>query len=129
MACADTNVLLRWAVDDVPEQTQAASKLLFGSEIVHVADPVIIEMVYVLEKLYGFDRIIVAGYVQAVLALSQVNCNRALFSRVLPLYILYSRISITDCCLAICSELDGTSPLYTFDKQLAKKLTAAKELT
>lgn len=125
MASADTNVLLRWALGDVPEQAERATRLLEGTEEVHVTDAAIIEAGYVLEKIYGFDRKIVVGYLRAVLALGQVNCNRALFSQVLPLYEQNAQLSLTDCCLALYAELNDAQPLYTFDKQLANRLHAA----
>ena len=128
MASADTNVLLRWVVDDIPAQTKAAAKLLKGAEVVHVADAAIIEMVYVLEKVYGFSREIITEYTQAVMSLSQVNCNRTLFARVLPIYVKNRTLSIVDCSLAVYAEIDETTPLYTFDKQLSKKLASTKEL-
>lgn len=128
MASADTNVLLRWALNDLPEQSDAAVRLLEGDNEVQVADMAIIEAGYVLEKVYGLDRSLVAGYIRAVMALGQVNCNRALFSRVLPLYEAYSQLSLTDCCLATYAEMNDSEPLYTFDKQLAAKLTPANLL-
>ena len=129
MASADTNVLMRWALDDLPEQTKKAAMLLEGNEEVQVADTAIIEMGYVLEKVYDQERDVVAGYIRAVMNLGQVNCNRKLFSRVLPLYEQYPQLSLVDCSLAIYAELNGAIPLYTFDKQLAKKLPAAHLLT
>lgn len=128
MASADTNILLRWVVDDVPARTKAAAKLLKSTEVIHVADAAIIEMVYVLEKVYGFSREIIAEYTRAVMSLSQVNCNRTLFSRALPLYIKNPTLSIVDCSLVVYAEIDETAPLYTFDKQLSKKLASATEL-
>lgn len=128
MASADTNVLLRWALDDLPEQSDAANRLLNGGSEVQVADAAIIEAAYVLEKVYGFERSLVAGYIKAIMALGQVNCNRALFSRVLPLYEQHKQLSMTDCCLAMYAELNNARPLHTFDKKLAGKLTPAVSL-
>lgn len=128
MASADTNVLLRWALGDLPEQTEAATRLLEGSNDVHVADAALIEMGFVLEKVYGLSRDLVAGYIRAVMSLGQVNCNRMLFSKVLPAYEQHRQLSLMDCCLAAYAELTDATPLYTFDKQLAGKIPFADML-
>lgn len=128
MASVDTNILLRWVLGDLPEQADAAGKLLEGDSEIQVADAALIEMGYVLEKVYKLDRILVTGYIKAIMALGQVNCNRALFSRVLPLYEQYQQVSLNDCCLAIYASFNDAEPLYTFDKQLANKLEPASLL-
>lgn len=125
MVSADTNVLLRWALGDIPEQAVAATRLLEGDDEVRVADLAIMEMGYVLERLYGLDRELVAGYIRSVMSLGQVNCNRSLFSKALPAYEQHPQLSFADCCLTTYATLNGATPLYTFDKQLANKLPAA----
>lgn len=126
MASVDTNILLRWALGDLPDQSAAATRLLEGNEEVHVADAALIEMGYVLEKVYGLSRDLVAGYIRAVMSLGQVNCNRMLFSKVLPVYEDCTQLSLMDCCLATYATLNGATPLYTFDKQLARNVPAAE---
>lgn len=128
MASADTNILLRWALNDLPDQAQAATRLLEGDAEVQVADMAIIEAGYVLEKVYGLERAIVAGYIRTIMALGQVNCNRTLFSKVLPQYETYLQVSLIDCCLVAYAELNNAAPLYTFDKQMANKLSSASLL-
>jgi predicted nucleic-acid-binding protein len=55
-ASLDTNCLLRWLLEDVPEQTEAISRLLDSPEIFAVADAAIIEAVFVLEKIKKIER-------------------------------------------------------------------------
>jgi predicted nucleic-acid-binding protein len=128
MASADTNILLRWALGDLPEQTERATRLLEGSDEIEVADVAIIETIFVLEKVYKLERGIVVGYIRALMSLGRVNCNRSLFSRALPLYESHQQLSVIDCCLAVYAELNVAMPLYTFDKHLANKLSAANLL-
>lgn len=128
MASADTNVLLRWALDDLPDQSTKAARLLEGSDEVSIADAAIIEMAYVLEKVYKLERKLVAGYIRAVMGLGSAQCNRSLFSKVLPLYEDNGQLSMMDCYLSAYAEINGTAPLCTFDKQMATKLSAASML-
>jgi predicted nucleic-acid-binding protein len=50
-ASLDTNCLLRWLLGDLPEQAEAVTRLLASQETFAVADAVIIEVVFVLEKI------------------------------------------------------------------------------
>ena len=52
----DTNCLLRWLLDDVPEQTKLVSALINSGEGAAVADAALIETVFVLEKLKKIRR-------------------------------------------------------------------------
>ncbi len=51
MASLDTNCLLRWILNDIPEQTELVADLFNSGESVTVADAAIIETVFVLEKI------------------------------------------------------------------------------
>ena len=51
MPSLDTNCLLRWLLDDVPEQTAIISAIIDSEKNLAVADVALIETVYVLEKI------------------------------------------------------------------------------
>ena len=125
-ASLDTNSLLRWALQDIPEQAEKVDVLLRKYDNLHVADVAIIEMVSVLETLYKLPRKLVAEHIELVMSQSSINCNRALFAHALVPYRQYPSLSIVDCCLASYAELDQVEPLYTFDKSLAAKLPQVK---
>lgn len=125
----DTNILLRWLLKDVPQHYQQAIHLLNDTpgQLV-VADTAIIEMVFVLESYYELSRPQIAEAVQAVMIVNTINCNRPLFTRVLPIYVKHPSLSFADCCLAVYAELNEAEPLWTFDKKLAKQFTNTKLL-
>lgn len=56
------------------------------------------------------------------MAQANINCNRQLFEVALPLYQSHTSLSFVDCCLAGYAVLGDSTPLYAFDKALAKKL-------
>lgn len=122
MASVDTNMLLRWALGDLTEQTDAATRLREDDDEVHVADAAIIEMGFVLEKIYKLNRDLVSGYIRAVMSLGQVNCNRSVFTKAIPLYEQYPQLSLTGCRLAVYASLNDATPIHTFDEQLAGRL-------
>ncbi|HSW37674.1 MAG TPA: PIN domain-containing protein [Candidatus Saccharimonadales bacterium] len=123
----DTNVVLRLLLNDIPKQHMAAKKLM--EQAVNqfaIADTVIIELVFGLDRYYGFSRPQIADAVDGLMNLKGINCNRALFERALPLFVNRGGLSFEDCCLAVYSVLNDAEPLWTFDKKLARQASSAK---
>lgn len=121
MIAIDTNVLVRLVVDDpsAPEQMDLARALLQTAKQVFIPQIVQIELVWVLESAYDFDKVSVITllkhlqqspcYVlqqptQFTTALTHFENNPADFSD----YLI----------LATC--LENEQQLYTFDKKLAR---------
>jgi predicted nucleic-acid-binding protein len=118
----DANVLLRLLLNDVADQHLEAMRLLQNaSGQFAVADTAIIEVVFVLERNYKLTRLQIYEAVQGLIALAQINCNRNLFEKVLPIFTEHAGLSFEDCCLATYAELEDANPLWTFDKKLANQ--------
>ncbi|HEY4963479.1 MAG TPA: PIN domain-containing protein [Candidatus Saccharimonadales bacterium] len=123
----DTNVLLRLLLNDIPEQHTAVKKLIGqATNQFAVADTVIIELAFALDRYYGFSRLQIAEAVDGLMKLEEINCNRALFETTLPLFVNHSGLSFEDCCLAIYAQLNDAEPLWTFDKKLANQVSSAR---
>jgi uncharacterized protein len=116
----DTNVLLRFVLGDVPAQSLLVEELLQKTGTLHVADIALIEMVFVLETVYGFTRADVVTSITTIIRHPKINSNRKLFELALPSYVQYPKLSIVDCALQHYAALNGTTPLFTFDKALAQ---------
>ena len=118
----DTNTLLRLILGDIPEQVIIIEKLLDqpGARF-EIADAVVFEIVFVMEKTYLLNRKQIAQNVFTIIRHPKINCNRKLFELTLPLYIEHSKLCIVDCALTQYAQINNASPLYTFDKELAKK--------
>jgi predicted nucleic-acid-binding protein len=126
----DTNALLRLLLNDVAEQHEAVKKLLHeANSQLAVADIAIIELVFVLERYYGFSRQQVSEAITGLMLLREVNCNRTLFEKALPTYVSHSALSFEDCCLSTYATLNQAEPLWTFDKKLAAQTGSAKLIT
>jgi len=116
----DTNVLLRLLLNDIPEQHTATKKLLGEANYQFaIADTAIIELVFVLDRYYGFRRSQTVEAVEGLMKLKEINCNRVLFDIAMPIYIKHPGLSFEDCCLSVYALLDDAEPLWTFDKKLA----------
>ena len=123
----DTNAILRLLINDIPRQHEAVRALLAETNgQFAVADIAIIELVFVLERYYGFSRQQVKEAVIGLMQLRGINCNRTMFEKALPVYLNHSALSFEDCCLATYAVLNDAEPLWTFDKKLATQTTSTK---
>jgi len=125
MKSLDTNIALRLLLQDVPQQLDKVVALIDGSKpnSLSVADAVFFECVWILSgKMYNFDRSLIGKLLIQIADIPQINCNRAMLIKAVPLYVNDPQISFIDACLTVYAELNGATPLLTFDKKLASAL-------
>jgi predicted nucleic-acid-binding protein len=72
MAAVDTNALVRFLVDDDPDQSRAA-RAPFGSEVVWIPKTVILETNWVLCSLFGLTDVEVARALSRLLSVGNVQ--------------------------------------------------------
>lgn len=72
----DTNILVRAVVRDDAEQALAAERCLREASLIAVTLPCLCEFVWVLRKLYGFERTEISAAIRALLAAANVEANR-----------------------------------------------------
>lgn len=128
MPSLDTNVLLRWLLDDVPEQTAAADELMSSGARLTVPDVALTETVYVLERVVGLSRATVALSVETVLGVASVDVDRALWREVLADYLRHPKVPVTDSYLAAAARAAGGTPLWTFDRKFARQIEGSELL-
>lgn len=74
---ADTNVLVRAVVQDDAQQAHAATRILTEAELVAVPLPVLCELAWVLQRSYDFSVADVANAMRTLLAIPEVQTDRA----------------------------------------------------
>jgi predicted nucleic-acid-binding protein len=72
----DTNVLIRAVVRDDEKQAIAADRILKSAEIIAVTLPCLCEFVWVLRRVYEFDREDIAAAIRALADTENVTLNR-----------------------------------------------------
>lgn len=128
MPSLDTNCLLRWLLDDIPEQTALVTALVNSGVKITVADTALIETVFVLEKLKKVSRETIKKAIMVIINKDTILCNRELFVEILPAYTSHFKLSFIDCYLEALARRTGNEPLFTFDKKLANQLSGTKLL-
>ncbi len=118
MISLDTNVILRYVLRDIPDQSRHAQELITES-ICFVSDVVLTEVAFVMEKVMDVSRNDVAQLLKNLIDLETVNCDEELLREVIDLYSVHKNLSFPDCYLAIQAKQNGYR-LATFDKALIK---------
>ena len=119
----DTNILLRFVVEDDPAQ---ASQVQFWLSERSNRDPgfvsllVLCEFVWVLTTRYRFSRVEVASAVASVLNTEVLAVERAALAQVALQSFLDSKADFADCCIAALAAASGCAYTLTFDRAAAK---------
>ena len=125
----DTNVAIRILLNDIPDQHQKSLKLIQESNKEYlVSDIAIMEIVFVLEKHYGFTREQIADTVTGLMNIWNLVINRGVISESIGFYLSHKSLSFEDCYMAETARFHNAEPLYTFDRKLAARSDVAQEL-
>lgn len=118
MNSLDTNIILRYLLDDIPQHTlKAKAAIVYAPS--YVTDVVVTETIFVLERVIGMDRADIVRLVQKFLGLPSLVYNDYFLDQAIELYGNKKSLSFVDCYAATEAQVYGNS-LVTFDKDLAK---------
>lgn len=121
----DTNVLIRYLRNDVPEQFAIARDLFArvqqDKEKMYLAEGVLIEAAYVLEKAYGVPRQQVAEQLENIIFYKGVtNRNKTALGWALRRYAATKKLDLVDCLLVAQMFSRDDTELVTFDDRARK---------
>ena len=127
----DTNVLVRYVVQDDPRQAAAATHFieatLSGEEPGWIASIVLCEFVWVLDAAYGYARNLIAATLQRLFEVDRFRLEApSLAWRALDAY--RDGVDFADALIALGNEHAGCDYTATFDRGAAR-LRQAKVLT
>lgn len=120
----DTNVLVRWLVDDDRRQSPAVLRLFESAAAagapLFVADTVALELEWVLRSRYGFDKAAVLRTFNALLETQELEFQtEAALERALHLY-RQGTADFAECFHAGQCADAGRAPLLSFDTKAAR---------
>jgi predicted nucleic-acid-binding protein len=118
MNSLDTNVVLRYLLNDIPEQSIKSKAIITGSAS-YITDVVAVEIIFVLERVIGMERYDIVRLVKSFLNLPNLVYNDFFLDQSVDLYGANKTLSIVDCYAAMEAKVYGNS-LITFDKELVK---------
>lgn len=123
MIALDTNVLVRYLVQDDATQAQIASDVIDGlseADQGFVGREVLIELVWVLERAYGFSRMEIANALDGLLAAIELLIENADdLGLAIELY-RNDGYGFADMMIAAAARRAGARELVTFDRKAAR---------
>jgi predicted nucleic acid-binding protein len=121
----DANVLLRYLLDDVPEQSDSARRLIDSDTPLGLTAVVLAELAWTLRgPLYRHDRAEVARVLAALVA--RANIMAVGFVKAEALAALATCAAATgaadfgDALIAACARSEGITEVYSFDARFAR---------
>lgn len=132
MAALDTNVLVRYLVQDDDLQHAATKKLiraaLRAGETLYIPITVMLELEWVLRSSFGFDKEQISTTLASLLAAAELSIESELAVEIALALYKKNSADFADCVHIALSHAAGESPLWTFDRA-ASKIDGAKLLT
>ncbi len=119
----DTNLLVRFFMQDDAVQTAAVSRLfstLQAQNPGYVSLVVLVELHWVLERFYRVDRESRHVITESLLSADQLKVESASVVRQALAVSKASKADFPDCLIAKLEESAGCQTVYTFDKAAAK---------
>jgi predicted nucleic acid-binding protein len=131
-AFLDTNVLLRHVLHDQPEQSRRATALIEaierGDRAVRLADTVIFETVFTLEKTYRAKRADIRDALLPIINLpGAVLPGKRVYIEVFALWADNAGLSFADCYHLCLTKQLGLSAIITFDRKMNRLDGIARE--
>ena len=115
-----TNVILRFILDDVPEQSGQTARLFERLEAreftVEMSDTVMFEAGYILHRQYSFTRPMIRERLQPVIDRPAVHLARKeCMVMCLDAYVQYPALSLADCLHAAIALQSADATIVSFD--------------
>ena len=123
MIAVDTNVLVRFLVEDNADQAEVARKLLAGLTVERpgfVCREVTVELAWILQRTYGFSCDRIATVLEELVATKELEFEAV--DDVARAAISYRRgdAGFSDLMIAASAKRCGAHPLFTFDRKAAQ---------
>jgi predicted nucleic-acid-binding protein len=120
----DTNVIVRLIVNDDERQSRAAERFIRehggSGDPCYVSNVTLIETVWVLETVYGYDRSMVADALAGILEAEQLEFDSPIDVAAAVDDFRQGRTEFADCLIGRINLLAGCAHTVTFDRKAAK---------
>ena len=119
---ADTNVLVRGVVRDDENQARTVDKTLNEATLIAVSLPCLCEFVWVLRRVYSFDKADIAAAISALVQTDKIVMNRPAVEA--GLVVLNAGGDFADGVIAYEGNWLGAETFVSFDKKAVELLAA-----
>lgn len=121
MLLIDTNVILRYLLNDNPEMSQKAKDLI-SSGTAYAKPEIIAEAVYVLKSVYGLEKGVIRTFIRSLL--DDMPCQEEKSVRAAIEIYASSSLDFVDCLLIAYHKINKEA-VFSFDRKLNRRLADA----
>jgi len=121
----DTNLLIRFLVEDDKLKASKVADLLVSSEKKVLLDIVFAEIVWLLSSFYSLSKEDIVQKLRSIIHAKSIYCDKKLFDGVLSLWEA-NNISFVDAYIAAKAETDNLV-IYSYDKDFDKIKTVTRK--
>lgn len=123
----DTNVIVRYLVQDDPKQSKKANHIIesaiAASEYLWLSQITLCEVVWVLERCYDLSKKELLHILKTILQIQQIRIEfDSIVRQALSDFESHSKVDFSDCLIGRQNAFHGCVCTYTFDKDAAKNL-------
>ncbi|MBA2369550.1 MAG: type II toxin-antitoxin system VapC family toxin [Candidatus Protochlamydia sp.] len=123
----DTNVIVRYLIQDEPSQTKGANSIFERAvaerQTLGISQVVLCEVVWVLEDCYEQNKKVIVNIIKQLLLTEQIRIEHdSVVRQALYDFENQSGVDFSDCLIGRQNAFNGFSFTYTFDKIAAKRL-------
>jgi predicted nucleic-acid-binding protein len=124
MKALDTNVLVRYLVQDNATQAKAATSYIMKhctrSQPAFINRIVLCELVWVLQSAYGYEKEQIAIVIEKILQTSQFSVENSDVAFQALACFKVANVDFADALIGVLNNAEGYSKTATFDKKAAK---------
>ena len=124
MPLVDANIILRYLLNDIPEQAEIAKRELKNGNV-RILTQVIAEVIYVLSKVYKIDRKQISENLLKIFSLESVSVENEEIVVFAVAEYGSSKLDFVDELLYANSRIKGVA-VKTFDNSLLEKINSLK---
>lgn len=123
----DTNVIIRYLVQDDPKQSKVASRFIENTvatgEMLWISHITLCEVIWVLERSYKLSKVEILDIIQKILETTQLQIeNEDVVRKAFNAFKNTISVGFSDCLIGKQNFYHGCSRTVTFDKDAAKHL-------
>jgi len=124
MKSLDTNVIIRFLVNDDREQAEAVKRILLDAEekgeSFFISDPVMLETIYVLDSVYEYQRGEILDAIESMLLMRILSFENPDVIQELVTQGRKIKIELEDLLIGLIPRASGCGTTITFDKKAAR---------
>jgi predicted nucleic-acid-binding protein len=119
----DTNVLVRYIVRDDPRQTKAATRLIESKctpdDPGLIASIVLCEIVWVLDRAYGYDREVISTVLRRLLTVEELQVQESELAWSALNFYEEGKADFADYMIGLSNQIQHVETTFTLDQEAA----------